>query len=340
MKQVWIPKYGTASVLEVREAPDPTPQAGEIRIRVEACGVNFADVVARIGLYADAPKPPMVVGYEVAGTVDAVGEGVETAWLHAPVVAMTQFGGYSSAICVPARQVFRRPDMLSANDAAALPVNAITAYQMLVVMGSVRAGDKVLIHGAAGGVGWLAVQIAKNLGATVYGTASKSKHARLSQLGVDVCIDYTQEDFVKVIRQHTHGKGVEVVLDPIGGGHWRRSYNALAPTGRLLMFGQAGMVSGEKRNVFTVAKWAVTAPWLAFHFVRLINDNKGVMGVNLGRMWHEVDRMRPWFDEIIHWYSAGKLEIAIDAVYPFEQAAAAHERLQNRQNVGKVLLRP
>lgn len=338
MKQVWIPKHGPPEVLEVREVPDPIPRPGELRVRVETSGVNFADVVARIGVYPDAPKPPFVPGYEIAGVVDAVGEGADAGWINAPVAALTRFGGYSSMVCVPVQQVFRRPETLGANEAAALPLNALTAYQMVVVMGSVRPGDQVLVHGAAGGVGWMAVQMAKMLGATVYGTASAHKHDALYQLGVSVCIDYTNKNFVNEIHRLTSGKGVELVLDPIGGAHWMQSYRALAATGRLVMCGQAGMISGKRRSLWTVAKWAAGIPWLAVNHVRLINENKALIGVNLGRMWGEVDRMRSWFDEVLAWYVEGKLSVRIDQIYSFTDAARAHERLQDRQNIGKVLL--
>ncbi len=339
MKQIWIPKHGAADVLELRDAPDPMPNAGEVRIRVESIGVNFADVVARIGVYPDAPKPPFVPGYEVAGLVDAVGEGIDSDWLNVPAAALTRFGGYSSVACVPLSQVFRLPKNLSADEAAALPLNTLTAYQMLVVMGSVRPGNTVLVHGAAGGVGWMAVQMAKLLGATVYGTASAHKHEALYSLGVSACIDYTNTDFVSEIHKLTNGKGVELVLDPIGGAHWMKSYRTLAATGRLVMCGQAGMISGQRRNVWTVLKWALGVPWLTINHVRLINENKGLIGVNLGRMWDEVDRMRPWFEEILTWHQAGKLSVKIDRIYALEEAARAHDHLQNRQNIGKVLLK-
>jgi synaptic vesicle membrane protein VAT-1 len=340
LRQVWIPKYGPPQVLEIREAPPPIPNAGEVRIRVAYSGVNFADVMARLGVYPDAPPPPMVVGYEVSGTVDILGDGVPTEWEGAQVVGLTRFNGYSEYLCLPLVQVNRVPDGVSLETAAALPVNALTAYQMLIGMGRVNPGDKVLVHGAGGGVGWIAVQMAQILGATVYGTASASKHAALKEIGVSAVIDYHRADFVKAIRELTDGAGVEVILDPIGGHHWMRSYKALAPTGRLVMFGAAGVATGTRRNLFSVIRWGLTVPWLVFNPLRLISDNKGLIGVNLGHLWDEIPRMRPWMDQIIEWHQDGKLSPRIDQIFPFEEAAAAHERLQKRENIGKLLLRP
>ncbi|MCB1535600.1 MAG: alcohol dehydrogenase catalytic domain-containing protein, partial [Rhodoblastus sp.] len=152
MKQIWIEKFGAPDVLEVKEAPDPTPAAGEIRVRVEASGVNFADIMGRLGLYPDLPPIPVVPGYEVAGRVDAVGAGVDASWIGRDVIAMTRFGGYSDVVCAPRAQVFARPDGMSAQDGAALPVNYITAWQLVIVMGGLKKGETMLVHSAGGGV--------------------------------------------------------------------------------------------------------------------------------------------------------------------------------------------
>src|SRR5580658_3251001 len=172
MRQIWIPRFGGTEVFEVREAPDPEPKAGEVRIRVAGAGVNFADLSARAGLYADAPPAPLVVGYEVAGEVDAVGAGVTAFSPGERVMALTRFGGYSDVVTVPANQVATLPDGADAVQAAGMPVTYLTAYLMLVRLGSVRKGDTVLIHSAGGGVGLAALQLCKGLGAVTIGTAS------------------------------------------------------------------------------------------------------------------------------------------------------------------------
>ena len=217
MRQIWITKIGPPEVLEVKEAPDPEPKAGEVRIRVEASGVNFADIMGRLGLYPDLPPIPVVPGYEVSGHIDAVGEGVAPNWAGRDVLAATRFGGYADTICVPIKQVFARPPGMSALEAASIPVNYFTAWQLIVVMGGLKANETVLIHSAGGGVGIAATQIAKHIGAQVIGTASAAKHAELRALGTDHLIDYRTEDFETRTREITNGHGVELILDAVGG---------------------------------------------------------------------------------------------------------------------------
>ncbi len=204
MRQIWISKAGPPEVLVVKEAPDPQPAAG---VRVEASGVNFADVLGRLGLYPDLPRIPVVPGYEIAGCVVAVGGGVESSWIGRDVFALTRFGGYADVVCVPQAQVFTRPPGMSAQEGASIPVNYLTAWQLMLVMGGLKPSETVLIHSAGGGVGIAATQIAKYIGARVIGTASAAKHGELRALGVDHLIDYRTEDFEARARQITGGHG-------------------------------------------------------------------------------------------------------------------------------------
>jgi NADPH:quinone reductase-like Zn-dependent oxidoreductase len=190
MRQIWISKGGPPEVLVVKEEADPQPGPGEMRVRVDASGVNFADVMGRLGLYPDLPKIPVVPGYEVAGRVEAVGGGVDARWVGRDLFALTRFGGYADVVCAPQAQVFPRPQGMSAQEGAAIPVNYLTAWQLIVVMGGLKSGETVLIHSAGGGVGIAATQIAKHIGAKVIGTASAAKHGELRALGVDHLIDY------------------------------------------------------------------------------------------------------------------------------------------------------
>ena len=169
MRQVWITRKGGPEVLEVREAQDPTPKEGEVRIRVRAAGVNFADVMARLGFYRDAPPLPCVVGYEVSGTVDAVGPGVTARKVGERVVSFTRFGGYSEVVCVPQDWPLPIADALSFSEAAALPVQWVTAWHMIVFLGNLQKGQRLLVQAAAGGVGTAAIQIAKKIGAEIIG---------------------------------------------------------------------------------------------------------------------------------------------------------------------------
>lgn len=338
MRQVVIARHGGPEVLEVREAPDPTPMRGEVRIAVAAAGLNFADVSARVGLYPDAPSPPMTVGYEVSGTIDAVGSGVDDVAVGDRVVALTRFGGQSSSVVVPVAQVVRLPDGLDLVEAAAIPVNYMTAYLMLVRLGNVRPGESVLIHAAAGGVGLAALQICRQLGAVTYGTASAAKHDRLREAGLDHPIDYRHQDFAKEVTHLTKGRGVDVILDAVGGATTRRNYRLLRPMGRLFVFGASSMAQDERRRVRKVA--AAMAQFPVFHPLALMNANKGVFGVHLGHLWDERELMAEVLAEVLRWWEDGRIAPVIDSTFPFERAADAHDQLQKARNVGKVLLIP
>jgi len=340
MRQIWIPRPGSPEVLELREAPDPAPAQGELRVRVEAAGVNFADIMGRMGMYPDLPRMPVVVGYEVGGRVDAVGPDVTEDWIGADVVALTRFGGYSDVVCVPEAQVFVRPDGMDAAQAAAFPVNYLTAWQLVSVMGSLHAGETMLVHSAGGGVGIAATQIAKRLGAKVIGTASAGKHERLRKLGVDHCIDYTSEDFEARVSEITQGRGVELVLDAVGGNSFKKSYRALAPTGRLGMFGLSAAATGKQRSWIGFAKAAVRMPWFQFTPLALMNENKAVFGVNLGHLWGEIDRISGWMESLLRLYREGAVVPVIAERFAFSEAPKAHHYIQDRKNFGKVLLVP
>jgi NADPH:quinone reductase-like Zn-dependent oxidoreductase len=340
MRQVWITKAGPPEVLQVREAPDPEPKAGELRIRVEASGVNFADIMGRMGMYPDLPGIPIVVGYEVGGRVETVGRGVDAAWVGRDVLAMTRFGGYSDVVCVPENQVFARPAGMSAAEGAALPVNYFTAYMLVIAMGGLKRGETMLVHSAGGGVGIAATQLAKHIGATVIGTASTSKHEFLRGVGVDHLIDYRREDYEERAMEITRGRGVELILDAVGGDSFKKGYRVLAATGRLGMFGMSSAATGKERSVLSLLRTVASMPWLQFTPVSLIDQNKGVFGVNLGHMWNEVDRIRDWAGRLLDLWGQGVVKPHVDKVFPFAEAAAAHHYIQDRKNIGKVLLAP
>jgi NADPH:quinone reductase-like Zn-dependent oxidoreductase len=340
VRQVWIERFGKPEVLRLREAADPLPGPRHVRIRVEASGVNFADVMGRLGLYPDLPKRPVVPGYEVAGKVDAVGAEVEPDWIGRDVLALTRFGGYSDTVCVPEVQLATRPADMSAPQGAALPVNYLTAWQIIEVMGGLRAGQTVLIHSAGGGVGIAALQLAKRIGAVAIGTASSGKHDALKRFGLDFAIDPYREDFEEAVRAYTRGRGVDLVLDAVGGTSFRKSYRALSPTGRLAMFGLSAVATGKRRNLLRVLWAAARMPWFHFTPGRLINENKGVFGVNLAHLWDEIERVNGWLDALLGCWKRSEIAPLISATFPLERAAEAHHYIQDRQNVGKVVLIP
>lgn len=340
MRQVVIPRHGPPDVLEVRESPDPSPGPGELRVRVEAAGVNFADVLARMGLYEAAPPLPAVVGFEAAGTVDAVGEGVSGDRVGEPVIVLTGSGAYSDVLCVPESRVFARPPEMSAADGAAMPVVYLTAHVALSVMGSLNAGERVLVHNAGGGVGMAALDLCRVHEATAYGTASPWKHDALRERGAAACIDYRSLDFEEEIDRITDGEGVHVVLDPLGGESWKKSYRCLCATGRLVVFGMSEGAPGERRSWWAALRTMASVPWLALNPVRLLSDSRAVVGVNLQRIRGRPEDARRWASELFGRYESGGIRPTVDRTFPFEEAAEAHRWLQDRKNLGKVLLVP
>ncbi len=340
MKQIWITRHGAPEVLVLREAPDPTPAAGEVRVRVKASGINFADLMARIGIYPDAPPPPMVVGYEVAGVIDAVGEGVDASRVGQRVLAAVRFGGYSDTVCAKNEFAIEMPAEMSFEDGAGLPVVYFTAHHMLMHLGNVKKGDTVLIHAAAGGVGLAALQICKHVGATTIGTASASKHEYLKAAGLDHAIDYHSQDFATEVKRITNGRGVEIALDAQGGDSLKKSFRVLAPTGRLFSFGAASLAPDGKRDLFSMAKGFFQMPLIDLFPLNLMNDNRGILGVNMGHLWNESQILLKQLDQLLALYREGAIKPVIDSTFSFEDSAKAHQRIHDRKNVGKVLLVP
>lgn len=339
MKAVWIPEYGKPDVLEVRTAEDPQPGPGEVRVRVRASGINFAEIMARQGLYQDAPPPPMVVGYEVSGVIDAVGEGVDEQKQGQRVLAMTRFGGYADAVCVDADLAHSMPERMSFEEGAALPVTYLTAYHILFNVFRVRSGDHVLIHQAAGGIGTAASQLCRSVGGvTTYGTASKSKHDYVRSNGCDHPIDYHSVDYETEVRRLTGDRGVHVVLDALGGDDWKKGYSLLRPGGMLIPFGWANMAKHGKRRITHVLGELTHLPW--WTPMKLMDENKGVSGVNMGHLWEERELMAEAVAALLDLYGRGAIEPRVDRSFPFEQAGEAHAYIEAGKNVGKVLLIP
>jgi NADPH:quinone reductase-like Zn-dependent oxidoreductase len=336
MRAVVITKHGGPEVLRVEERPDPALGAGEVRIEVAAAGINFADVMARMGLYPDAPKTPCVVGYEVAGTILELGEGASTpAQPLTPgqrVIAGTQFGGYASQVVVPAADVLPLADELSFEQGAAIPVNYGTAWAGLIGYGNVQPGERVLVHSAGGGVGIAATQIAKHSGAEVYGTASPGKHARCLELGVDHALDYTTPGWERGLPRF------DVILDAVGGKSFRTSYSLLRPGGRLVAFGASALVSGEKRNPVTALRGVIRMP--RFNMIKQMSESKAVIGLNMLSLWKDRGSLQPWIGPLQALLDAGVIKPVVAADFSFENAGAAQTMIVERRNLGKVVLTP
>jgi NADPH:quinone reductase-like Zn-dependent oxidoreductase len=343
MRAVVITEHGGPEVLRVQDRPDPPVGPGDVRIAVKAAGINFADTMARTGLYPDAPKVPCVVGYEVAGEVESVGAGVESFKPGDRVLAGTRFNGQAELVTVPERMAYELPERLSFEEGAAFPVNYATAQAGLVVMGGLKPGERVLIHAAAGGVGIAATQIAKRVGAEVFGTASASKHDAIRAQGVDHAIDYRGQDFAAEVRRLTSGEGIDVAFDALGPSSFRKDYKLLRPGGRLIMYGASEVQAGEKRNLPTALRTVAKSPFSAMPWWKglgVMNENKGVFGLNMLSWWDAEGSLDRVIEPLIPALRDGELKPVVAEAFPFDRAADAHRFIAERRNIGKVVLVP
>ena len=343
MRAVVLTGTGGPDVLRVEERPDPPVGPGEVRIAVKAAGINFADTLARVGLYPDAPATPCVLGYEVAGEVESVGDGAGRHAVGDRVMAPTRFGGQAELVVVPEDQALPLPERISFEQGAAFPVNYGTAHAALVIMGSLREGDRVLVQGAGGGVGIAATQICRNAGAEVFGTASPGKHEAIRAQGVTHAIDYRGLDFEQEVMRLTNGEGVDLVIDAQGPTTFRKDYRLLRPGGRLVMYGISEMSSDGRRDLpatlRALAKMpAATWPW--WKSLTAMNENKGVFGLNLLKWWDREGDIRRVTEPLMSDLEAGRLEPVVAGSFPFDQAGEAHRMIGERRNVGKVVLFP
>jgi len=332
MRAVVITKHGGPGVLAVEERPDPELGRGDVRIQVAAAGINFADVMARMGLYQDAPKTPCVVGYEVAGTVLEVGEGVDGITPGERVLAGTMFGGYASQVVVPAADVVALPESLTFEQGAAIPVNYATAWAALIGYGVLQRGERVLVHSAGGGVGIAATQIAKRAGGEVVGTASASKHDRIREVGVDQAVDYNAPGWERGVGTF------DVILDAVGGKSFRTSYSLLRPGGRLVAFGASAVVSGERKSIPTALRAVLRMP--RFNMIKQMSESKAVIGLNMLTLWKDRGTLQPWIAPLLGMIEDGTVAPVVAGTFSFEEAGAAQNMITERRNVGKVVLVP
>jgi len=343
MRAVVLTGQGGPEVLQVQERPDPPVGPGEVRIAVKAAGINFADTMARVGLYPDAPKPPCVLGYEVAGEIESVGDGVESVSVGDRVMAGTRFGGQAELVSVPAEQALSFPDDWTFEQATAVPVNYATAYAALITMGGLREGQRVLIHAAAGGVGTAAVQIAKGVGAEIFGTASSAKHEAIAAQGVTHAIDYRTQNFETEVKRITGGQGLDVIIDATGPTNFRKDYRLLREGGRLIMYGASELSTDGHRSFAKLARGLAgmplaTVPW--WKSLGLMNENKMVGGLNMLSWWDREQSLDRVLEPLATMLEAGGLSPVVAEAFPFDRAGDAHRLIADRKNVGKVVLVP
>jgi NADPH:quinone reductase-like Zn-dependent oxidoreductase len=333
MRAVVITRHGPPEVLQVQERPDPSPRAGEVLIDVRAAGINFADLMARIGLYPDAPKPPCVVGYEVAGTIAALGDGVDGSLQAGQrVTAPVRFGGYAERALAKADGVVPLPEGFSFEEGAAIPIAYATAWEALIRAANLQPGERVLIHAAAGSVGIAATQIAKRAGAEIWGTASPAKHGAITGFGVDHPIDYTRPGWERGVSK------LDVVMDALGGASFRRSYRLLRAGGRLVCYGASGVVSGERRDLVAAARTALRMP--RFNLIKQMSDSKTVIGLNVLTLWDELQSASRWTKPLTEMLAEGAIRPVVAEAFPYDRAADAHRFISERRNVGKVVIVP
>ena len=322
MKAIEVTEFGDSNVIETTERDAPEPGPGEVRIAVEAAGINFADIMQRRGHYQGGPEPPYVPGMEAAGTIDAVGDDVERE-VGERVVAMTN-QAYAESVTADAAGLFDVPESMGFAEAAGFPVQFLTAHNTLFEWGGLEEGERVLVHAAAGGVGTAAVQLAHEAGAEVFGTASTQEKRDLAErLGADHLIDYTETDFAEAVNEETNGEGVDLVLDGIGGETSQQSLDCLAHGGRMVAYGAA---SGQPGQLDTST---------------LLFNNFTVYGYHLGQsMQRDPGRVLGAVEHLTELLTGGDLEVVVGETFPLTEAAAAHEHIENRESSGKIVLEP
>lgn len=317
MKAVRVNAFGGVDQLELVELPDPEPQPGQVRIKVEAAGLNYADVIQREGGYPGGPKPPYISGFEAAGVVEALGEGASLP-VGTRVTAITGTGAHAERVCAYAMACVPFPESMSFVEAAAFPVQYLTAYHALITLGRAVVGETVLIHAAAGGVGTAAIQIAKILGLRVVGTASsEEKRQRVKELGADEVFTYDEFD-----RELIGERAPQLILESVGGDVFRRSFAILPSFGRLVVYGAA---SKQPQPIDTS---------------KLLFRSHSVLGLHLSAIFERPMLMRESLKQLFEWIEQGKLKIQVGTVLPLAKVREAHELMSNRRNYGKIVLVP
>jgi NADPH:quinone reductase-like Zn-dependent oxidoreductase len=339
-RAVLIPKYGAPEVMVEGELPLLPPGPGEIHLKVQGSGVNFADLLQRAGLYGKVPKLPYAPGFEVAGEVARVGQGVEN-WKEGDrAVALLRFGGYSEDVVLPADQAFPFPADLTYAQAAGAPVVFLTAWVCLFETGHARPGDTVLVLGAGGGVGTAAVQLAVDRGLKVYGTAGTAEKRAyvVEELGAEACFDSRGEWADDLYRALGEKRGLDIALDPVGGKATSAARKLLNPLGRLVFYGMSDAMPGRKRS-WLKAAWAKYKT-ASIHPLSLVVPNQGIYGIHLLYLKDKEALMGPALEEIYGGLVDGRWRSVMDRTFPLTRdgAVGAHQFLHDRKNLGKVVL--
>jgi len=334
--RVVITKPGGPKVLDIQDISIPEPDSDEVCIAVHFAGINFADTLMRLGFYQPRPPFPFTPGYEVSGVVHSIGSNVKGFEIGQRVVGLMRTGGQATHVITDASRTLPIPDELSLEAAASMPVTYITAHHMLHHLGNLKPTDSVLIHGGGGGVGTAALQLCQWAGIrNVWSTASAAKAEIIQSYGA-TAIDRHQEDFTQIIREATDGKGVDHILDPIGGEHLKRSISVLAQGGKLYTYGMSSAAPSSKRSLWKAFKALRSRP--RFDPMLMMSRNQGVFGVHMGT-WNDEAVMQEQMENIIKGMKEGALTPIIDSIYDAKDVALAHQHIHDGKNIGKVLLK-
>lgn len=338
MRAAVAERYGAPDVLRIQSIPVPEPLAGQVLVRIHVIGLNFADIIGRWGVYPGTPKPPFVPGIEFAGTVAMKGPGMTARFVEGErVMGYSRVGSHAEYVAVDERMIGPIPDSVSFETAAAFPVVSMTAYHGLCRLGSLRPGERVLIHAAAGGVGTAAVQLAKHLGTTVFATVgSDAKMSVAAELGADLVVNYRKDDFGKVIRSNIGDKGIDLVFDSVGGPVFRTGWSLLSGMGRYILFGLSAVSGPGKLSVLRAlsvySRMGVILPW------SLISSNKSLHGFNLGTLAGKETYLADAGSAIIDLLIKRVFRPVIGRRFSFDQIVTAHEELQRGRTTGKVVV--
>ena len=334
-QSIFVTKHGVPDVLKLKPDSLKEPIIGEVCVKIKYSGINFADIMGRMGLYPTAPKPPYVPGFEIAGIIEKTGEDSTKNLVGRAVVGLSRFHGYSTHTNVPLNQLFFI-DEKWLNVSAAIPVNYLTAYFMMVHQAAIRENEWFLIHGIGGGVGIAALQIAQHLGVKIIGTCSGWKHNQIHEMGVEHVIDYRSENFKDRVLEITDGNGADVIIDSLGGKALKDSYGCLAEFGRLISYGFSKAAPGTKKNILKIIPEYLGMP--KFNPMHLMSKNKGVFGFHLGLIQKRQDLVKKYGSLLLKWLDDGIISPKVDTIFPLEKAAEAHQYISDRNNFGKVLL--
>ncbi|XP_049298568.1 synaptic vesicle membrane protein VAT-1 homolog-like isoform X2 [Anopheles funestus] len=340
MRAVVLTGFGGFKNVKILKKPEPSPQAGEVLIRVKACGLNFQDLMVRLGAIDSPPKTPTILGFECAGEIEAVGEEVEGFKVGDRVVALPEFRAWSELVAVPIKYVYHIPEEMTFQDAAAIVMNYLVAYILIFDLVSLREGKSMLLHSVGGGVGQAIVQLVRTVpNVTIFGVCSKSKHEALAATGlIDHLIDRT--DYVNEVRKITT-EGVDIVMDCLCGEECNRGYGLLKPMGKYILYGSSNVVTGETKSFFSVARswWQVdkVSP------IKLFDENKSLGGFNLRHLLYQQDGseyVRSTVDKIFGLWKEGKVRPVVDSAWALEDVAEAMQKMHDRKNIGKLVLDP